>query len=728
MSVTCITSEETKVNEEESKITEMQVVTEENTKVTEDSAKATEIVTPNVVSNVEWLIIPTPKLSDKSLSLLVHSLCLPIVSEKSHKRMISIISLFSRISDNRDGFLTQLVLQTKHMCINVLENLDILATQLSLTSSSSSTSTTANSSILFDATVDFMLLRLLQTMHKLAADETMFDTLCLTIPALETVWMKLNTCLKSLSSCDSAITTPDSNTTTTHIASSSAAPVKSTAKSSTTGYLARFLPLIEAFFVVHTCHYNVRHNNEKDENHTGSNSLTGSSSLEETHCLEVAGVSSTGSDKRLLSFVETNRVLLNLLVKEHPHLLLDSSLTSLVTLSRCRIHVDFDNKRSYFKSQMKKARKNNNPNQRNHPRTLRLQVRRSQVFEDSFNSLRMRTADEMRGRFHITFHQEEGIDAGGLTREWYLILSREIFNPNYALFTTAADSPTFQPNPLSFVNKEHLAYFKFVGRVLGKAICDGQLLDAHFTRSFYKHILGIKISYHDIEAIDPEYYRSLKSMLEHDLSALGLDDLTFSVESAQFGKMETHELKPNGLHEIVTEENKMEYVKLVAHHRMTTGIQSQIDAFLSGFHDLVTPDLISIFNELELELLISGMPEIDIDDLKANTEYANYKPSDSVIRWFWKAMYSFSHEERALFVQFVTGTSKIPLEGFKAIEGMRGPQKFNIHKAFGSSKSTLPSAHTCFNQLDLPEYETEEITRERLLFAIREGSVGFGFG
>ncbi|KAJ1407596.1 hypothetical protein B484DRAFT_337177 [Ochromonadaceae sp. CCMP2298] len=85
------------------------------------------------------------------------------------------------------------------------------------------------------------------------------------------------------------------------------------------------------------------------------------------------------------------------------------------------------------------------------------------------------------------------MDAGGLTREWYSVLAREIFNPNYALFTSPA-SVTFQPNPQSFVNPDHLSYFKFVGRVIGKAICDGQLLDAHFTRSFYKHMLGLPVS------------------------------------------------------------------------------------------------------------------------------------------------------------------------------------------------------------------------------------------
>lgn len=134
----------------------------------------------------------------------------------------------------------------------------------------------------------------------------------------------------------------------------------------------------------------------------------------------------------------------------------------------------------------------------------------------------------------------------------------------------------------------------------------------------------------------------------------------------------------------------------------------------------------SIFNEQELELLISGLPDIDTDDWKNNTEYQNYNPSSPQIQWFWRAVRAFDDEERARLLQFCTGSSRIPVEGFAHLEGMHGVQKFNIHRDY-SGNSRLPQSHTCFNQLDLPEYDSYETLRSSLLVAISEGSEGFGF-
>jgi E3 ubiquitin-protein ligase HUWE1 len=260
-----------------------------------------------------------------------------------------------------------------------------------------------------------------------------------------------------------------------------------------------------------------------------------------------------------------------------------------------------------------------------------------------------------------------------------------------------------------------------VGRIIGKAIFDGRLLDAYFTRSFYKCMLGIPVDWRDMEAVDPEFHKSLEWILNNDIT--DVLDLTFSCEIDEFGNKKIIDLKEHGQSIPVTEENKQEYVKLIVEQKLTVAIKQQIDAFMGGFLDIIPRDLIKIFNEQELELLISGLPDIDIDDWKNNTEYQNYTISSPQIQWFWRAVRSFSQEERAKLIQFATGTSKVPLEGFAQLQGSNGIQKFQIHKVF-SSTTRLPSSHTCFNQLDLPQYESYEILRSRLLTAISECGTG----
>ena len=110
--------------------------------------------------------------------------------------------------------------------------------------------------------------------------------------------------------------------------------------------------------------------------------------------------------------------------------------------------------------------------------------------------------------------------------------------------------------------------------------------------------------------------------------------------------------------------------------------------------------------------------------MRLNTEYHGFSSASQAIRWFWEICNEMSTEDKALLLQFVTGTSKVPLEGFKALQGIGGPQKFQIHKAYGTT-DRLPSAHTCFNQLDLPAYSSQSILAERLLFALAHAEVAF---
>ncbi|KAF2190861.1 E3 ubiquitin-protein ligase HUWE1 [Zopfia rhizophila CBS 207.26] len=419
------------------------------------------------------------------------------------------------------------------------------------------------------------------------------------------------------------------------------------------------------------------------------------------------------------TFTEEHRKILNDLVRQNPKLM-SGTFSLLVKNSKV---LEFDNKRNYFNRRLHSRA--NDRERHPHP-PLQLAVRRDQVFLDSFKSLYFKTADEMKyGKLSIRFHGEEGVDAGGVTREWFQVLSRQMFNADYALFVpVASDRTTFHPNRLSAINGEHLMFFKFIGRIIGKALYEGRVLDCHFSRAVYKRILGKPVNLKDMETLDLEYYKSLVWMLENDITDIITE--TFSTDVEAFGETKTADLIENGRNIPVTEENKHEYVRLVTEHRLTVSVQEQLENFLKGFHDIVPADLVAIFSEQELELLISGLPDINVDDWKNNTEYHNYTAASPQIQWFWRAVRSFDKEEQAKLLQFVTGTSKVPLNGFKELEGMNGFSRFNIHRDYGS-KERLPSSHTCFNQLDLPEYETYEDLRKQLYTAMTAGSEYFGF-
>ncbi|XP_021169457.2 E3 ubiquitin-protein ligase HACE1 isoform X3 [Fundulus heteroclitus] len=352
-----------------------------------------------------------------------------------------------------------------------------------------------------------------------------------------------------------------------------------------------------------------------------------------------------------------------------------------------------------------------------------LLIHRDSIFRSSCEMVSKSTNEKLKRGIAVRFHGEEGMGQG-VVREWFDILSNEIINPDYALFTQSADGTTFQPNSNSSVNPDHLNYFQFAGQILGLALYHRQLVNIYFTRSFYKHILGIPVNYQDVSSIDPEYAKNLQWILDNDISDLGLE-LTFSVETDVFGAMEEVPLKPGGSSILVTQDNKAEYVQLVTELRMTRAIQPQINAFLQGFHTFIPPSLIQLFDEYELELLLSGMPEIDVEDWCRNTEYTSgYDPEDPVIQWFWKVVRSLTQEEHILLLQFVTGSSRVPHGGFAYLMGGSGLQKFTI-AAVPYTSDLLPTSSTCINMLKLPEYPSREVLRDRLLVALHCGSYGY---
>ena len=415
------------------------------------------------------------------------------------------------------------------------------------------------------------------------------------------------------------------------------------------------------------------------------------------------------------NFVEKNKKVINLILRRYPKKFPNELIIKISSI------LDLENKKKYFRHELKKLPTKNE--------YIRIKVRRNggSLFADSFGSLYYRKPEQLRSKLMVTFDGEEAIDAGGVKREWLSLLSKEMFNPNYMLFTLAKNGTTYTINCDSGkFNNDHLKQFEFIGKIMAKAIFDGMMLDCYFTRIIYKLITNTPISYHDMEDYDPMFYNSLKWLLENDFTDKETY-LTYSYDHENFDEMQTVDLIENGRNIEVTENNKFDYVQKLCSSKLYDTIKPQIDSLLQGFYAIIPQKLISIFNYRELELVISGLPTIDIKDWKNNTVYENYNEESPVIKNFWEIIESFDNDERAEFLQFVTGCSKVPLEGFSALQGIGGINKFKISKVFEKNFERLPTAHTCMNQLDLPEYPNKEILHERLTLAIKEGKVGFGF-
>ncbi|KAJ5995534.1 hypothetical protein N7481_002511 [Penicillium waksmanii] len=374
---------------------------------------------------------------------------------------------------------------------------------------------------------------------------------------------------------------------------------------------------------------------------------------------------------------------------------------------------DFRRKLIYFRSQ---------PALRIMSGQCHVKVRRNNIFEDSYAEIMRQSASDLKKRLMIKFDGEDGLDYGGLSREFFFLLSHEMFNPFYCLFEYSAhDNYTLQINPHSGVNPEHLNYFKFIGRVVGLAIFHRRFLDSFFIGAFYKMMLRKKVTLQDMEGVDEDLHRNLAWTLDNDIE--GIVELTFSVDDEKFGERRTIDLKPGGEEINVTNENKPEYIELVTEWKIVKRVEEQFNAFMSGFNELIPADLVNVFDERELELLIGGIADIDVDDWKKHTDYRGYQEQDEVIQNFWKIVRTWDAEQKSRLLQFTTGTSRIPVNGFKDLQGSDGPRRFTIEKS--GDPAALPKSHTCFNRLDLPPYKTHDALEHKMSIAVEE-TLGFG--
>eukprot|EP00048_Salpingoeca_helianthica_P022598 m.19241 g.19241 ORF g.19241 m.19241 type:complete len:1022 (-) comp7541_c0_seq1:33-3098(-) len=359
----------------------------------------------------------------------------------------------------------------------------------------------------------------------------------------------------------------------------------------------------------------------------------------------------------------------------------------------------------------------------------RIPISRGALFQDSFNtimSFQPRASgfcDELKARLFFQFKGEEGLDYGGVAREWFSLVSHEMLNPNYCLFKYTGNNYSLQINPLSGVNPEHLLYFRFVGRIIALALFSGRFIDHGFTPAFYKQMLKKQVTLKDLELVDTDVHNSLQWLLDNNVDEASMG-LTFTVDREEFGQISEVELKPGGKDIEVNESNKQEYVTLMVEWRLVKSIEQQMNEIMRGFRDILPLEALQFFDEKELEMMLIGMAEFDVDEWQAHTNLKQYTASAKQIVWFWEIVRSWDDEKRARLLQFVTGSCRLPMGGFKELMGSAGtPQPFCIEKV--GDPGMLPRSHTCFNRLDLPPYSSKAQMEEKLTRAVEE-TEGFG--
>jgi len=372
----------------------------------------------------------------------------------------------------------------------------------------------------------------------------------------------------------------------------------------------------------------------------------------------------------------------------------------------------------------------------------RVQVRRDEIFGDAFKVLQGKESRVLKNRLQIEFtasdgRPEAGIDGGGLFKEFMDSFVKEAFDPKFGLFNPTS-SNLLVPNPISVALFEDwtMQYYQFIGKMLGKAMYDCILVESQFSVIFLNVLLGKLNQFDDLVFLDEQTHRSLKQLKQMAAAGENLEelDLYFVMQRIDLeGNVVSTDLIPGGSQTRVTRNNVHKYLHHFAYHKLNVEISAQCKAFLSGFRQMIRVEWMRLFSPRELQMMISGEDRgIDIEDWKRNINYGSgYHESQPYVQGFWKIVSEMSIEEQRNLLKFITSCSRHPLRGFSQFTPLICVQKVpqysedQFESAGGTMASRLPSAATCMNLLKLPEYDSIEVLREKLLYAIMNNNMGF---
>ena len=353
-----------------------------------------------------------------------------------------------------------------------------------------------------------------------------------------------------------------------------------------------------------------------------------------------------------------------------------------------------------------------------------ININRDKLIESSIEEL---SKVNLYREIKVKFKGEEEGDAGGIMREWLTSLFKEFQKPENKLFTKA-DTKDYSIKVYNDKNfsKNKLKIFEFIGKIFVLALLNDLTINSCFNIYIYKIILDEPVELEDLIFIDSEIYHSIQKLQK--LENFSNLELYFAEnEKDEKGNVNSINFILDGANIPVTKENMSYYFQKKIEYIMNKD-RPYINHIKKSIFSYIPETLIKIFTANELELMLNGTPFIDVSDWIENTEYEGYSPSDEIIINFWDIVRELPQEKLSRLLQFSTGSTRVPVGGFKSLQSNRGNiAPFSIYRLeYEKGKRNYIKARTCFNRINLPNFPDKEKLLEGINFVIDNEILGFG--
>ncbi|XP_026883255.2 probable E3 ubiquitin-protein ligase HERC3 isoform X1 [Electrophorus electricus] len=342
---------------------------------------------------------------------------------------------------------------------------------------------------------------------------------------------------------------------------------------------------------------------------------------------------------------------------------------------------------------------------------LVLHVRRDHLVSDALRELTIYNDVDLKKPLKVIFDGEEAVDAGGVTKEFFLLLLKELMDPVYGMFTQYPESNLLWFSDKCFV--EH-NWFHLIGILCGLAIYNSTVVDLHFPLVLYKKLLDVCPSLEDLKELSPTEGRSLQQLLDYEGD--DVEDafcLTFAITREYYGMTEVKELIPAGESITVIKSNREEFVQAYLRYIFSDSVRELYSAFSGGFLKVCGGRVLSLFQPSELMAMVVGNSSYDWEELEKNAVYkGEFSASHPTVHMFWEVFHDFPLEKKKKFLLFLTGSDRIPIHGMASLR--------IILQSTAVAENYLPVAHTCYNLLDMPCYRTRDTLHLQLTRAIEQ--------